>query len=114
MNQARTLLHEKKYKQVIEVLNSIIDENKQSVIAYKLLGKIYAVLGELKKAETELIHAIELDDSSHESYYNLGIVKYFLKEYKQAAGCFNKVKNFYGDYKKTEKYLANIETLLKK
>lgn len=114
LKQARGLIDEKKYTDVVKVLNSIIYENEQSAIAYRLLGKTYAVLGELHKAESNLIRAVELDDSSHESYYNLGIVKYFLKEYKHAAGCFEKVKNLYGDYKKTAKYGIIIDSILKR
>lgn len=113
-NRTQILIEEKKYKQAIDVLTSIIDENKQSIKAHKLLGKTYAVLGDLKNAETSFIRAIELNDSSHDSYYNLGIVKYFLKEYEKAAVCFTKVKNLYGSYKKTDKYITLIHDLISK
>jgi PAS domain S-box-containing protein len=114
LEKARTLINEKKYTEVIDILNNIIEDNKQSPIAYRLLGKTYAVLGELKKAQQSLIRAIELNDSSHESYYNLGIVKYYLKEYKSAAGCFTKVRYLTGNYKKTEKYENMIAEMLQK
>ncbi|MBN2536256.1 MAG: SpoIIE family protein phosphatase [Spirochaetales bacterium] len=113
-SQTQQLIKEKNYKQAIEVLKSIIDENKQSITAYKLLGKTYAVIGDFENAETCFIRAIELDDSSHDSYYHLGIVKYFLKEYEKAEGCFSKVKNLYGSYKKTDNYLSLIHDLLLK
>lgn len=113
-NEVHMLINDKKYMQALDVLKSILEENKQSIKAHKLLGKTYAVLSDLKNAEASFIRAIELDDSSHDSYYNLGIVKYFLKEYEKAEGCFLKVKNIFGSYKKTDKYLALIQDHISK
>jgi tetratricopeptide (TPR) repeat protein len=109
-----TYIKIKEYKKAIDELESIISMNNQSLIAHKLLGKTYALSGDLKKAEIHLIRAIELDDRLYDIYYNLAVVKYHLKQYKEAAGCFTKVKTHLGEYKKTDEFLASIEKMLSK
>jgi tetratricopeptide (TPR) repeat protein len=112
--KAKSLIAKKQYEKALEKLKLIDADNDYAVYANRLLGKTYALMEDYSQAEEYLVRSIEADDSSSEAYYNLGIVKYYMKQYDRAAECFKKVVSLSGDYKRTGKYLDFIERILDK
>ncbi len=110
--KAKNLLAKRRYDEALAELKLADKENDYSVHIQRLMGKAYAMIKDYPHAEECLIRSIEADDSSSESYYNLGIVKYYEKQYDQAAECFRKVVALSGEYKKTGRYLEFINRIL--
>jgi PAS domain S-box-containing protein len=114
ITDARKLIGRKQYDSALEQLKRIDSSSAYMTDANRLTGKIHALLGNYELAEEYLIKSIDKDDSSIETYYNLGIVKYYLKQYDKAAECFIKVANLSENYKKTDKYLTFINRIMER
>lgn len=73
----------KKYNAAIKDLMTILIQDPQMVYSRILLGKCLKCVGELEKAEEQILHAIfiESDQSSH--YAELGDIRYQMDEVKK-------------------------------
>ena len=73
----------KKYNAAVKDLMTILIQEPQMVHSRVLLGKSLKMVGELEKAEEQILHAIfiEVDQSSH--YSELGDIRYQMDEKKK-------------------------------
>ncbi len=85
LNVSYALYQEKKYAEVISLLDRAIELNPSYAIAYNSRGVAYADLKKYQWAIDDYDRAIELDPNDARAYYNRGLAYRNLKEYQRAV-----------------------------
>lgn len=89
-HRAIAYLKQHQYRQAIEVGNTILQQDPNSGIAYKLLGNAYQGLGNIEAASRCYRRAIERQPNYAEAYANLGNIEVARENPKAAIEWFQK------------------------
>jgi chemotaxis protein methyltransferase CheR len=80
-----------KYDEALSILNEIISQDKNYILAYLAKANILANQAQYKEAIGELKNIIEVDNLYVETYYLLGVLAYKTGDLKEAEEQFKKV-----------------------
>lgn len=82
--KGRSLVEEGKYKEAVEVLNRVIEQNKKDANPLVFRGIAYIYLEDYQQAIKDCSEAIKRDSKNAEAYFNRGYAYAKLNEYQKA------------------------------
>ena len=85
LTQATLFANEAKYKEAVDILAKVIEEDNLSVEAYYLLGVLSYKNNNLKEAEEQFSKVIYINPDSVLAYFNLGNIYLYQRRYREAT-----------------------------
>lgn len=83
--KAEDAVGKKKYDQAIDLLNQVVEVDRNDFQAWTALGTVYLVREKFDEAETAYLKAIEIHPASPRAYVNLGRVRFSQKKFAGAV-----------------------------
>jgi Flp pilus assembly protein TadD len=104
--EALSLLKDEKYKQAIEILESVVKRENRVTAPFVNLGVAYMKVGKMDKAEQSLLQAIKLDPGHPIANNELGLLYRKTGRFSQARKIYEKTLDNYPDLLPVRKNLA--------
>lgn len=98
LQKAKTLAHEKRFEEVLEVGKQMLDQDVDSVEALAEMANAYWHLGRFYRAEKYVEKALELDPSQPLAWYNRGLIDSKREHYKDASIAFRQAVDLQPDF----------------
>lgn len=99
MERAGELFKDGRQGEAIALMNELVKDRPESAAAWNLLGTYLVKVGDYAAAERALQgQATRLAPDHVEAWFNLGVAKYALAKWQEAAECFRKVLRLKPDH----------------
>jgi tetratricopeptide (TPR) repeat protein len=86
-------------EEALRLLEQLVKDRPDSAEAWLLLGRRRVETGQFRDAESALEqHALRLAPEKVDGWFNLGLAKFVLEKWKEAADCFQKALHYKPDH----------------
>ena len=109
ISEAVKLINNRSYKEALECLKDIVNENKNDPKIFNLYGIVQLQLNKMDEAIISFENSIQLDDKFIQGYNNLGNVYVKSGKFKKAIEMYNKVLSIKPDYSAGYNNLASAQ-----
>ena len=109
ISEAVKLINNRSYKEALECLKDILNENKNDPKIFNLYGIVQLQLNKMDEAIISFENSIQLDDKFIQGYNNLGNVYVKSGKFKKAIEMYNKVLSIKPDYSAGYNNLASAQ-----
>lgn len=105
------LFNKREYQEAIREFEMVISVDPYFAPAYNYMGKSYAILGNLDKAQSYFKKVIALSPSIDEGYLNMGLLLELKGESLKALPYFEKALSLNPNNAKTKAHLQKLKDL---